>query len=305
MRLRISSRRTKHLVQDSYKIILARFARQLGFGRYAIRCRRIYAGAVSIIDEYENWVFDCDGTLYVGSEAVTGAADVVAAAHASSASVLFVTNDPTRTSTRLREHLARFGIRGDEGSILHAGRAAAMYAAEIGIESVLALGTPDLADTFVMAGIDAALTDALHGRADPVGVDGIVVGLKPTMVVEDLDLVLRNWRPGMPVLAANADRTYPGRLGPSLGSGSVAHAVAYALDIDVTPCGKPSPILYEEARKLLGAGRTAMVGDSLEADIAGANAAGWTSIWLNRDGAGVPDAPRPDHVIGDMRELLA
>lgn len=55
---------------------------------------------------------------------------------------------------------------------------------------------------------------------------------------------------------------------------------------------KPEPAAFEAMQKRLGlfAGNLVMVGDSWKDDVEGALAAGWTAIWVNRDGH-----PRPDH----------
>jgi HAD superfamily hydrolase (TIGR01493 family) len=55
---------------------------------------------------------------------------------------------------------------------------------------------------------------------------------------------------------------------------------------------KPEPGAFEMVRKRLGLfpGELAMVGDSWHSDVMGALEAGWTALWLNRDGK-----PRPDH----------
>jgi HAD superfamily hydrolase (TIGR01493 family) len=55
---------------------------------------------------------------------------------------------------------------------------------------------------------------------------------------------------------------------------------------------KPEPGAFEHVQKRLGLfpGQLAMVGDSWNDDVQGALAAGWTVLWLNREGR-----PRPDH----------
>ena len=55
---------------------------------------------------------------------------------------------------------------------------------------------------------------------------------------------------------------------------------------------KPEPQAFAAVQRRLGLfpGDLAMVGDSWTDDIEGALAAGWTAIWVNREGA-----PRPDH----------
>jgi HAD superfamily hydrolase (TIGR01549 family) len=55
---------------------------------------------------------------------------------------------------------------------------------------------------------------------------------------------------------------------------------------------KPEPQAFETVQKRLGLfpGQLAMVGDSWNDDILGALGAGWTAIWVNREGR-----PRPEH----------
>jgi putative hydrolase of the HAD superfamily len=47
------------------------------------------------------------------------------------------------------------------------------------------------------------------------------------------------------------------------------------------------------------------VGDSLECDVAGAQAAGFRAVWLNRDGAPNDSPIRPDAEIATLDELDA
>jgi putative hydrolase of the HAD superfamily len=71
---------------------------------------------------------------------------------------------------------------------------------------------------------------------------------------------------------------------------------------------KPEPGIFDFALSALGvdAASAVMIGDSLENDIAGARAAGITSVWLNRTGEALPsDAVEPDHVITSLSELPA
>lgn len=67
---------------------------------------------------------------------------------------------------------------------------------------------------------------------------------------------------------------------------------------------KPEPEPFERALATLGVepGETAHVGDSLTADVAGANAAGLDSVWL-ADGSD-PGAHRPTHRISSIDGLL-
>jgi putative hydrolase of the HAD superfamily len=69
--------------------------------------------------------------------------------------------------------------------------------------------------------------------------------------------------------------------------------------------GKPNPAVFEHLLSQLGAKpeEAVMVGNSLERDIAGARAAGITSIWIRLPGEKDSSSIVPDHTITDLREL--
>ncbi len=265
---------------------------------------------MSILDAFDNLVLDCDGTLYVGDEPVPGAAELAKAAEEHGMNILFVTNDPARSADSIARRIRRTGIAARPEQVLHAGRAAALHVAASGHESALLIGTEPLAHEMRSVGIDTTRTVDVHGRAEPIGVDCLVVGLAPELCLEDFELMLRNWSSAMPLYAANGDRTFPMPAGPSLGNGAIAAAVGFALGIEPIVCGKPSKILFAKASEMLGPGRTLIMGDTLDADVRGGNEAGWTTVWLRRDETTPPKdaAPAggvtPDYVVGDGRDLL-
>jgi putative hydrolase of the HAD superfamily len=71
--------------------------------------------------------------------------------------------------------------------------------------------------------------------------------------------------------------------------------------------GKPEPEIFEAALDRLGAapGEAAMVGDTIDRDIAGATAAGLAAIWLNRAGRPAPPEAAPPVEIRGLSELPA
>lgn len=69
---------------------------------------------------------------------------------------------------------------------------------------------------------------------------------------------------------------------------------------------KPDRAIFDEALRLGGvaASEAIMVGDSLDHDIAGARAAGITSVWINPVGrARRRGEPKPDHILRRLDEL--
>ena len=71
--------------------------------------------------------------------------------------------------------------------------------------------------------------------------------------------------------------------------------------------GKPDPSIFVHALSLLGIepSQAVMVGDKLTTDIKGGNAAGLTTVWINRTDRPKDTSIVPDYEIHDLRELQA
>ncbi len=72
-------------------------------------------------------------------------------------------------------------------------------------------------------------------------------------------------------------------------------------------CIKPSPYIFAKAIEVLGVDRSKIVfvGDSLKHDIAGAKAAGLSSVWINTDASQIDQStPTPELIIKDLRDLI-
>ena len=59
---------------------------------------------------YRGWLFDLDGTIYVGERLVPGAAEVVAALRAEDRRLAFLTNKPLETRADYARKLTRLGF---------------------------------------------------------------------------------------------------------------------------------------------------------------------------------------------------
>jgi len=257
---------------------------------------------MTLIDEISNLVLDCDGVVFVGDHPVDGTAELASAARGRGLRLLFVTNEANHSAEMVAARIRGTGVDATAADVLHAGQAAAMHLVHSGRRRALVLGTEVLAAEIAAAGVDAVRTAACPDPAS--GWDALVVGSDPDLSLADFHLMLQAWRPGMELVAVNGDRSFPAHDGLHVGSGALAAAVAYAVGTEVVVAGKPSRILFEEAAARLAPGRTAMVGDNVESDVAGANRAGWTSIWLRRPGAPAATGIEPDFVVTDPRQVL-
>ncbi len=78
--------------------------------------------------------------------------------------------------------------------------------------------------------------------------------------------------------------------------------VVFAQDVGVA---KPDPAIFLTACRQAGCEPCELlhIGDSLEADVRGANGVGATSIWLNRDGVPNTSGIQPDYEIRSLLEI--
>lgn len=114
----------------------------------------------------------------------------------------------------------------------------------------------------------------------------------------------------MPWFASNTDLTIPTARGKAPGNGALVEVVRIATGAEPQVAGKPLPPMHRETVIRTGAKRPLVVGDRLDTDIEGANAAGVDSLLVL---TGVTDAAlllaaepkyRPTYVDADLRGLL-
>jgi 4-nitrophenyl phosphatase len=116
---------------------------------------------------------------------------------------------------------------------------------------------------------------------------------------------------GADFVGTNPDTTYPTERGPVPGNGALLAAIETATGVEPVVTGKPEPWMYRQALRQMEATpeTSAMIGDRLDTDIAGAIRAGLTTV-LTLSGIAteedVASSPiQPDLVCADLEELTA
>jgi len=145
---------------------------------------------------------------------------------------------------------------------------------------------------------------------DPAQAEVVSVGGDLSFSYGDLRDAVRGVLGGAPLYGSNRDRTFPTEGGPAPAAGPAVAAVEYATDTVARCAGKPERAMFDEARRLLGDGRYLMVGDRLDADVAGGAAAGMDTALVLTGSATRQDlarwtGARPTHVLGSLAELPA
>ncbi len=259
-------------------------------------------------------LFDLDGVVYRGAQAVAGMPELLARRAALGDRIVYVTNNSRWHRDEYRARLESLGVplgpNGEE-NIVTAARATALTLAgeRPKVSTAMVLGGPGLARELRDAGIHVVAPTRRGLAAHP---DVLVVGVDFSLAYERLSIAASAVRDGARFVATNRDPVYPTPAGLSAGAGSMVAAVAVACgrepDLVV---GKPQPLLFETAARLVGARASdaVVVGDSLGTDIAAADALGARSVLMltgvtsAADLARAPAAAQPTAVAANADEL--
>jgi len=214
-------------------------------------------------------LLDMDGVLWRDEQPI---GDLAAAFHRIERlglQVMLLTNNATRSVSQYVERLARFGVSVPPDAILTAGLATVAYLQRHFAPGtgVYVIGEPPLEETIRQAGFVVQ---------DGQQVEVVVVAFDRHCTYEKLRRATLAIRAGAAFIGTNPDRTFPTPEGLAPGAGALIAAVEAATDRRATIIGKPQPTLFQEALERLGLDpqQALVVGDRLETDIAGGQAAG-------------------------------
>jgi len=257
-----------------------------------------------LLDRYDAVLLDLDGTVYRGTEAVPGAAGVVAEIRDSGTAVRFVTNNASRSPEQVADHLRELGVPTDLTEVCTSAQAAAAVLADRlpRDATVLVVGTNALVDEVRKVG----LRPTAQASTDVVAV---VQGLSQNVGWRELSEACVAIRAGALWVACNVDPTLPTERGQMIGNGALVAAVVTATGATPVVAGKPSRPLLDQAASSAEAKRPLVVGDRLDTDIAGAAAAELDSL-LVLSGVTTPldvlmagPRQRPDYLAADLSGL--
>jgi len=252
---------------------------------------------------YRGWLFDLDGTIYVGDRLVPGAAEAIAALRVAGRPVGFLSNKPLETRADYAAKLTRLGIPAAPEDVINSSLVLARHL------HVLDPGAP----VFVIGEPPMLAEMRAHGFEvrDDERVRWVVIAFDRTFSYAKLNTALQAVKRGARLIATNPDRTCPVEGGEIPDCAGMIAAVEAVTDTKVeVVVGKPSPIILEVALAHLGlsAGECAIVGDRLETDIVMGKRLGLATV-LVLTGITQADDPllseiAPDLIVPSLRDLL-
>lgn len=261
---------------------------------------------MSLADGFDGFLFDLDGVVWRGEEAIPGAAQTIAKLRERSKRVVFVTNNASRSPRQYAVKLMRLLIPTQPSDVVTSGHVVISHLRKIGLrtgDNVHLCGSPGLAQLLRGEGF----VPTSHTR----GIQALVIAWNPKLTFEDIRRAADVARDGVPFIAANSDATYPSEDGLLPGSGSILASIEVASGKKAVVVGKPRPELIRLALDQAGTepSRTLVCGDRPDTDVAAARAAGipvalvLTGVTLESDLGSVTE--RPDWILRDVTELLS
>ena len=221
------------------------------------------------------FLFDMDGTLYLGDRLFDFTTELLDAIKAKGARYLFMTNNSSKSVSDYIKKLARLGIEAKYEDFITSSQATAYYLKKHHSGCVLYVcGTESLKDELRQNGFE--ISDNLDE------IDCIVMGFDTELTFKKLHDVsfLLLTRPDIPYIATNPDYVCPTEFGSVPDCGSVCDMLYNVSRRRPIVIGKPEPLMPQLAMEMVGATKeqTAVIGDRIYTDIKSGLRAGTLAI---------------------------
>ena len=253
---------------------------------------------------FEGYVFDLDGTVYLGDELLPEAKETLGELKARS-NVVYLTNKPLETPADYAAKLTRLGVETRPEEVTSSTDALLRYLGQHAPKARLfVVGEPPLIRLLRLAGYEVT--------QEAGGVDVVVVSFDRTFDYRKLQVSFDAVRGGARIVATNPDAHCPTPDGGGLPDcAAMLAAIEASTGVHAEAIvGKPSAHMAATLLERLGvpARDTLLVGDRLATDVRMANEAGMASALILTGATGLEEAlsssDRPDYVIEHLGELL-
>lgn len=229
---------------------------------------------------YSAYLFDLDGTIYLGDTLLPGAAETIAALRAAGRRTIFLSNNPTKTRQQYAAKLTQMGIPTPVDDIVNSSFVLVHWLRQAAPNARLyVVGEEPLMRDLHEAGFQFS--------EQPGEIEIVVASFDRTFVYHKLQVAFDAIRAGARLVATNPDRYCPVPGGGEPDAAAIIAAIEACTGTVCDPIvGKPSPIMVEMILSLLDLppDRCMMVGDRLETDITmGINAGMATCLVLTGD----------------------
>lgn len=249
----------------------------------------------------ELFLFDMDGTLYLGDEIYDGAIELMEDLPRLGKKYIYLTNNSSRAGEDYITRLRKLGFPCEAENVFTSGMATGLFLRRTRPDArVYLVGTAAFRRELLSYGVNLVEEDA----------DTVVVGFDTELVYEKLDKACHFLRRGAAFIAANPDWVCPMPADEVLPDcGSICALLTASSGVEPFYIGKPNRAMVDEVSAMTGIdnSRICAVGDRLYTDIAVAQNAGAVSVLVmsgETDETILAAAERkPDYVLPSVKEL--
>jgi 4-nitrophenyl phosphatase len=259
--------------------------------------------ATEAMTRIEGLILDMDGVLWRGDLVLPGADDLINTLNKTYIPHAFATNNATKTAEQIaiEGQMRGLSIKPEE-VITSAMVAVSMTLSHLSEGAkVFVLGEGGLTEPMQKAGFE------LIPSAE--GAQAVVVGLDREVTWDKLSEAAYAIEGGAIFIGTNGDLSLPTERGFAPGNGAILQALEATTGIPPTIVGKPDPIMFHEALRMIAVEReqALVVGDRLETDILGGIQAGLQTALVLTGASTLDELDRstiqPDYVFPDLLSL--
>jgi NagD protein len=255
-------------------------------------------------DLYRGYVFDLDGTVYLGETLLPGAKRTIETLRRARCRMVFVSNKPVETRQSYAEKLTRLGLPTSVEQIVNSTQ---VTVRELSLRApgcrVFPIGEQVLLDALRHAGFILSET--------PGEIDYVIASFDRTFVYRKLQIAFDAIRAGAHFVATNADAFCPVPGGGEPDAACIIAAIEACTGHPVEEIyGKPSPTMMRAAMAIVGTAphESIMVGDRLQTDILMGRQAGMATALPLTGATSRADLSnseiQPDYVLERLDDLL-
>ncbi len=243
-------------------------------------------------------LFDLDGVLYVGSNAIEGAIEAVEKIRACGIQCRFVTNTSTSSLTSLQQKINFMGFSILTTEIISAPQAALLYLRRQSDPVCRLLLTADVKQDFK------------EFRQSDTAANHIIIGdIGNAWTYKLLNEVFNCLINGAKLIAIHKNRFWQTELGLQMDIGGFVDGLEFASGVNAIIIGKPSSDFFQIAIDDMGlnSSEVIMIGDDIDSDVGGAQKVGLRGVLVKtgkyRQAYAEASEIKPDLVIDSIADL--
>ena len=228
-----------------------------------------YGKDYTVLKNKKLWLFDMDGTVYLGDTVFVGTLDLLKNIEKNNGKYVFITNNSSKGIDDYVKKVSAMGIKaGKDSFYTSVDASAALLKEHFGKELIYAQGTRSFVNNLRSEGLNITTRYDENSKC-------AIVAFDTELTAEKLTNTCKTLLKDIPYYATNPDWVCPTEFGYIPDCGSMCFGIEKATGKSPVFIGKPSPLMIEEVVKKFKVDKkdVVVVGDRIYTDIAsGVNA---------------------------------